>query len=91
VYSVELLPCANVFLVGDAAHQLPPMGGFGMNSGIQDTHNLAWKLAAVLRDGASPRLFDSYAAERWPVAVSTPSSAWLTHRPAGDGEDDVES
>jgi 2-polyprenyl-6-methoxyphenol hydroxylase-like FAD-dependent oxidoreductase len=58
-----------LFLAGDAAHQFPPMGGFGMNSGIQDTHNLAWKLAAVLRDGASPSLLDTYDAERRPVAV----------------------
>jgi 2-polyprenyl-6-methoxyphenol hydroxylase-like FAD-dependent oxidoreductase len=36
----------NVFLAGDAAHQFPPAGGFGMNTGIQDAHNLAWKLAA---------------------------------------------
>ena len=35
-----------VFLAGDAAHQFPPAGGFGMNTGIQDAHNLAWKLAA---------------------------------------------
>jgi putative polyketide hydroxylase len=58
-----------LFLAGDAAHQFPPMGGFGMNSGIQDAHNLTWKLAAVLRDGASPGLLDSYDAERRPVAV----------------------
>jgi FAD binding domain len=41
-----------VFLAGDAAHRFPPAGGFGMNTGIQDAHNLAWKLAAVLH-GAS--------------------------------------
>lgn len=57
-----------LFLAGDAAHQFPPMGGFGMNSGIQDAHNLAWKLAAVLREGASPALLDTYDAERRPVA-----------------------
>jgi 2-polyprenyl-6-methoxyphenol hydroxylase-like FAD-dependent oxidoreductase len=57
-----------LFLAGDAAHTFPPMGGFGMNSGIQDAHNLAWKLAAVLRDGADPGLLDSYDAERRPVA-----------------------
>jgi len=42
-----------VFLAGDAAHRFPPAGGFGMNTGIQDAHNLAWKLAAVLQ-GAAP-------------------------------------
>jgi hypothetical protein len=58
-----------LFLAGDAAHQFPPMGGFGMYSGIQDAHNLAWKLAAVLRDDADPGLLDTYDAERRPVAV----------------------
>ena len=38
-----------IFLAGDAAHRFPPAGGFGMNTGVQDAHNLAWKLAAVLR------------------------------------------
>ena len=38
-----------VILAGDAAHRFPPAGGFGMNTGIQDAHNLAWKLAAVLQ------------------------------------------
>jgi len=57
-----------VFLAGDAAHRFPPMGGFGMNSGIQDTHNLAWKLSAVLNGTAGESLLDSYDAERRPVA-----------------------
>lgn len=57
-----------VFLVGDAVHQLPPTGGFGMNSGVQDAHNLCWKLAAVMKGWASPRLLDSYESERRPVA-----------------------
>lgn len=39
----------NIFLIGDAAHQFPPAGGFGMNSGIQDAHNLAWKLAMAVK------------------------------------------
>ncbi|XP_056683925.1 uncharacterized protein [Spinacia oleracea] len=39
-----------VFLAGDAAHRFPPAGGFGMNTGIQDAQNLAWKLAAVVND-----------------------------------------
>ncbi len=42
-----------VFLAGDAAHRFPPAGGFGQNTGIQDAHNLAWKLAAVLQGLAS--------------------------------------
>ncbi len=60
--------CADVFFVGDAAHRFPPTGGFGMNSGIQDADNLAWKLALVLRGGADDALLDSYEAERRPVA-----------------------
>ncbi|MEY2476978.1 MAG: hypothetical protein QOG87_2293 [Actinomycetota bacterium] len=57
-----------VFLVGDAAHRFPPHGGFGMNSGIQDAQNLAWKLREVLRGGAGDTLLDTYEAERKPVA-----------------------
>lgn len=56
-----------VFLAGDAAHQMPPWGGHGANTGIQDAHNLAWKLAAVLKDQAAPALFDTYQAERHPI------------------------
>ncbi|MGL5819542.1 MAG: FAD-dependent monooxygenase [Phycicoccus sp.] len=58
----------SVFLVGDAAHAFPPTGGFGMNSGIQDAHNLAWKLASVLSGAAGSSLPDSYEPERQPVA-----------------------
>ena len=60
----------HVFLAGDAAHRFPPTGGFGMNSGIQDAHNLAWKLEAVLHGWGGPALLDSYEAERRPVAQS---------------------
>lgn len=59
-----------VFLAGDAAHRFPPTGGIGMNTGIADADNLAWKLAAVLQGWADPKLLDSYHAERRPVAVS---------------------
>jgi putative polyketide hydroxylase len=58
-----------VFLAGDAAHIMPPWGGFGANTGIQDAHNLAWKLAAVLQGRAGDRLLDSYELERRPIAL----------------------
>jgi len=57
-----------VFLAGDAAHHFPPHGGFGLNSGVQDVQNLAWKLVAMLRWNAGDQLLDSYQAERLPVA-----------------------
>ena len=56
-----------IFLVGDAAHIHSPVGGQGMNTGIQDAWNLAWKLALVARGTAVAGLLDSYEAERWPV------------------------
>jgi 2-polyprenyl-6-methoxyphenol hydroxylase-like FAD-dependent oxidoreductase len=55
------------FLVGDAAHRMPPYGGRGMNTAIADAHNLAWKLAWVIGGRAEPALLDSYEAERGPV------------------------
>ncbi len=58
----------SVFLIGDAAHRFPPTGGFGLNTGVQDAHNLVWKLAAVLEGRADPRLLDTYEPERRPVA-----------------------
>jgi len=60
-----------VLLVGDAAHVMTPYGGFGMNCGIADAHNLAWKLAAVLDGWAGPGLLGSYHAERRPVAMAS--------------------
>lgn len=60
----------NVFLAGDAAHIHSPAGGLGMNTGIGDALNLAWKLAAVVRGDARHALLDTYEAERRPVAQS---------------------
>jgi 2-polyprenyl-6-methoxyphenol hydroxylase-like FAD-dependent oxidoreductase len=57
-----------VFLIGDAAHRFPPNGGLGMNSGIHDAHNLAWKLGLVLSGRAGGALLQSYDRERRPVA-----------------------
>ncbi|CAH0492627.1 unnamed protein product [Peronospora farinosa] len=64
-----------VFLVGDAAHQFPPAGGFGMNTGLQDAHNLAWKLALAIQMKNDPAngvdtqaILRSYGRERQPVA-----------------------
>jgi putative polyketide hydroxylase len=55
------------FLLGDAAHRFPPTGGFGMNTGVQDAHNLAWKLAGVVHGWAPEALLDTYETERRPV------------------------
>ncbi len=60
-----------VFLAGDAAHIHSPVGAQGMNMGIQDAYNLAWKLALVLRAKAQPRLLDSYDPERRPIGETT--------------------
>jgi 2-polyprenyl-6-methoxyphenol hydroxylase-like FAD-dependent oxidoreductase len=56
------------FLLGDAAHIHSPMGAQGMNTGLQDSYNLAWKLALVIARQADPALLDTYEAERIPVA-----------------------
>jgi len=65
----------NVFLTGDAAHEMPPTGGFGMNTGVQDVHNLTWKIAAVLRGKADETLLNSYHDERQPLAEITTKNA----------------
>src|SRR5215210_1000246 len=64
----ERLRAGRVFLAGDAAHVVPPNGGFGGNTGVQDAHNLAWKLAAVVKGDAGPALLDTYEAERLPLS-----------------------
>ncbi|QIG44715.1 FAD-dependent monooxygenase [Nocardioides anomalus] len=57
-----------VFCAGDAVHRHPPSNGLGSNTSVQDSYNLAWKLAAVLRGQAAPSLLETYSAERAPVA-----------------------
>jgi 2,4-dichlorophenol 6-monooxygenase len=65
-------------VIGDAAHRHPPTTGLGLNSGIQDAHNLAWKLAALLRGQAGDALLDSYEQERRPVAARNTKWALFT-------------
>ena len=64
-----------VFLIGDAAHVMPPTGGFGGNTGIHDAYNLAWKIAAVLRGRAAQQMSETYEGERKPVAINTMKQA----------------
>jgi 2-polyprenyl-6-methoxyphenol hydroxylase-like FAD-dependent oxidoreductase len=58
----------NVFLAGDAAHSFPPTGGLGLNSGLADVHNLAYKIAAVHKGWADNKILDTYQSERQHVA-----------------------
>ncbi|MEY9966777.1 putative polyketide hydroxylase [Streptacidiphilus sp. MAP12-16] len=71
----ERYSAGRVFLAGDSAHEMSPTGAFGSNTGIQDAHNLAWKLAAVLHGWAGPALLETYDAERRPVALATSARA----------------
>jgi hypothetical protein len=68
-----------VFLAGDAAHVVPPNGGYGGNTGVQDAHNLAWKLALTLAGVAGPGLLDTYDAERRPVGELTVEQAFTRY------------
>jgi hypothetical protein len=68
-----------VFLAGDAAHVVPPNGGYGGNTGVLDARNLAWKLAAVVRGEAGPALLDSYEAERLPLSRLTVEQAYTRY------------
>lgn len=68
-----------VFLAGDAAHVMPPTGGWGGNTGVADAHNLAWKLAMVLDGRAGPGLLDSYDAERRPIGELTVEQAYTRY------------
>ena len=75
----ERLREGRVFLAGDAAHVVPPNGGFGGNAGVQDALNLAWKLAAVVKGEAGPALLDTYEAERLPLCELTVEQAYTRY------------
>ncbi|MER7850209.1 FAD-dependent monooxygenase [Kitasatospora sp. NPDC096077] len=87
VRQVERYRDGRVLLAGDAAHCQSAAGGQGMNTGIQDAHNLAWKLAAVLR-GAPEGLLDSYQEERLPVARASLAATAVHHKAAFGGSAD---
>jgi 2-polyprenyl-6-methoxyphenol hydroxylase-like FAD-dependent oxidoreductase len=73
------LQTSRVFIAGDAAHVMPPTGGFGGNTGVQDAHNLAWKLARVLNGAASASLLSTYDDERRPVAKLSVEQAYTRY------------
>jgi hypothetical protein len=77
--SAERYREGRVFLAGDAAHTMPPNGGFGGNTGVQDAHNLAWKLAFVLKGLAGPGLLDSYDEERRSIGELTVEQAYARY------------
>ena len=72
-----------VCLAGDAVHLFTPTGGFGMNTGVDDAVNLAWKLAALAQRWGGPRLLESYQAERRPVALRNTKAAKQLARNVG--------
>jgi 3-(3-hydroxy-phenyl)propionate hydroxylase len=80
---VKELRSRRVFLAGDAAHIHSPAGGQGMNTGIQDALNLAWKLALVCSGRSDPSLLDSYQSERYPVERSVLRQTDVMFRVAG--------
>ncbi|MDP4511565.1 FAD-dependent monooxygenase [Nonomuraea turcica] len=71
-----------VLLAGDAAHSHSPVGGQGMNTGMQDAYNLGWKLALVVTGRAGESLLDSYQAERWPVVKAVVEATSTTTKVA---------
>ena len=77
----ERLSDGPVFLARDAAHVVPPNGGYGGNTGVQDAHTLAWKLALTLGGVAGPGLLDTHDAERRPVGELTVQQAFTGTSP----------
>ena len=80
-----------VFLMGDAAHETTPSGGFGLNLGVQDAQNLAWKIGGVIRGDADPSLLDTYEEERHPVAQEVVKATLLNMRSLGRTEKQTEA
>jgi hypothetical protein len=76
---VERVQDGRVFLAGDAAHVMPPYGGFGGNCGIHDAHNLAWKLAMVVKGQAAGSLLSTYEPERMPAEKFTTEQAYTRY------------
>jgi len=87
----ERYRAGRIFLAGDAAHHMPPTGGFGLNTGVQDAHNLAWKLAAVLRGWARPGLLDTYDVERRPFGRFVTEQCLETAISMGRGPQSVDA
>ncbi len=77
--SAERYQDGRVFLAGDAAHTMPPNGGFGGNTGVQDAFNLAWKLGLVLKGLAGPGLLDTYDGERRPIGALMVEQAYTRY------------
>ena len=77
--TAERFRSGRIFIAGDAAHVMPPTGGWGGNVGVQDAHNLAWKLGLVLEGVADPTLLASYEDERRPVAELTVEQAYTRY------------
>ena len=86
----ETFQRGRVLIAGDAAHTMPPTGGYGGNTGIQDAHNLGWKLALVTKGKAGPGLVDSYDAERQPageLAIEQAYNRYVTRSDPSLGTD----
>ena len=77
--TADSFQCGRVFLAGDAAHVMPPTGGFGGNTGMADAHNLSWKLGLVTRGAAGRGLLDTYDAERRPISWLTVEQAYTRY------------
>lgn len=79
----EVFQVNRAFLLGDAAHVLPPTGGLGLNSGFQAVHNLMWKLAGVINAWADPKLLTSYDTERREVTQISAEASFKNNVNAG--------